>query len=135
VDLSIKVEPNNFFDWSLWNGATVPFSQRATGSPQAQQRRSALFQPIGDFLDWKPILEIEAFKLRGCDGIPSEFVTRVKRRVVRNVRDFAVHDVGTSLGMFVAGSVITSNTETRLDYEDDPDDAPKIERRDPLEMV
>jgi hypothetical protein len=26
-------------------------------------------------------------------------------------------------------------TETRLDYEDDPDGAPKIERRDPLEMV
>jgi hypothetical protein len=26
-------------------------------------------------------------------------------------------------------------TETRLDYEDDPDGAPKVERRDPLEMV
>jgi hypothetical protein len=26
-------------------------------------------------------------------------------------------------------------TETRLDYEDDPDGAPRVERRDPLEMV
>src|SRR4051812_37409689 len=26
-------------------------------------------------------------------------------------------------------------TETRLDYEDEPDGAPKVERRDPLEMV
>jgi len=90
---------------------------------------------ISDFFDWKPILEIQLRKLFGRDGIPSEFMTRVERRIVERVVDFPVHDIGTSLGMFIAGNVITSNTDTRLDFEDDPDGAPQIRRLDPLKMA
>jgi intein/homing endonuclease len=89
---------------------------------------------IGNLTDWKPFLEIEARKLLGGRGIPPQFVTRVKRRVIRPVSEFAVHDVSTSVGMFIAGDTITSNCDTALSYDENPDGKLTINRIDPLEM-
>lgn len=117
-------------------------SRAATLLPELE---ASALQPIGDslgayselipdFFDWKPLLEIEACKLLGGNVEASEFVTRVKRRVVKVVDEFPVHDVGTSLGMFIAGDVITSNTESAIDYEIDPEGKYVESKIDPLEM-
>lgn len=130
-----EVETGDLVDRDLGRGASMSL---ANGVPSAHQsrvnapRRYSEF--IADFFDWKPNLEIEARKLLSGDGESAQFVTRVVRRIVKQVSDFPVHDVGTSLGFFVAGDVITSNTEQRLDYEINPKGDYVEDNIDPREM-
>jgi hypothetical protein len=84
--------------------------------------------------DWKPFLEIEARKLSRGDGVAAQSMVGITRRIVKNVSEFRVYDVGTSLGFFIAADVVTSNCEHRLDYELDRKGLYVEERIDPLEM-
>ena len=121
-----------------WNTGARPTSESPEFNTSATQPlgdgRVRYSNLIGDFLDWKPILEIHARKLLCGDLRLSQYVTRVRRRVVSRVHDFPVHDVGTSLGMFLAADIVTSNTESRMDYDEEPDGKILIERMDPLEV-
>lgn len=130
-----EVEPRQLLDGDLGDAPAVVASQGISGTPQPAfdggMRYSDL---IGDFRDWKPLLEVEARKLFSSNAALPQFVTRVQRRIVKVVHDCPVFDVGTSLGMFIAGDIITSNTESRMDYELDKDGAYIEESIDPIEM-
>ena len=117
-----EIEPDQIFDrnWER-NRAAAPRAHNVSSLPKPiANRRPRYSQLIADFFDWKPLLEIEARKLDSRDIGSLQFLTPVKFRADRVVNNFAVHDVGTSLGFFVAGNIITSNTESRMSYEDDP---------------
>ena len=133
--LLLKVEPLEFHgaDFRLWAARVAAECVTcAEESPGNAAVRHSEF--ISDFLDWKPILEVEVSNLCGRDGMPAQFMTRVCQRTVHVVEDFPVHDVGTSLGMFVAGDIITSNTTQTISYEEDPDGKYVETKVDPLEM-
>jgi intein/homing endonuclease len=130
-----KIKSDKFCQRSLRNGAAPSLSQTETTANQSCGHGSHRYSDlIADFRDWKPLLEIEASKLSGGHFTPSEFMTRVVSRVVNRVENFAVHDVGTSLGMFIAGDVVTSNTENRMCYEEDTKGKYVEEKLPPLEM-
>src|SRR3990167_3205095 len=132
---AVEIQSPQLFQWNTGFGPSLMRSKSVSSSVKPTSNTGARYSNlIADFFDYKPLVEIKARELFSGDVDFSEFFTTIKRKVVRPVRDFAVHDIGTSLGLFIAGDIITSNTETRLDYEVDADGAILIERLDPLEM-
>jgi hypothetical protein len=130
-----KVQSGQFRSGNADRFSSVMLSEGESRVFQAPSNACSRYSEfIPDFRDWKPILEIEFSKLRSSNCILPEFMTRIKRRVVKFVDKFPVHDVGTSLGLFIAGNIITSNTEARIDFEKDPDGMYLEESLDPIEM-
>lgn len=135
-EVFFKIEPSKVFNrcaryWtSLCRSKFMPAAQKP--GLDSGVRYSNL---VSDFRDWKPVLEIEARNLFCSGTARPEFVTRVKSRIVRSVHNLPVYDVGTNVGFFIAGNIVTSNTEATMSYDLDPDGAYDERRIDPLEMV
>jgi hypothetical protein len=133
----VEVKADEFCGCRLGDGpalAGVPAQGMASGLEAACHGGPRYSEHIADFRDWKPVLEVEARKLLGADSEIGEYVTRVAARAVLDAHEIPVFDVGTSLGMFIAGSIVTSNTEARISYDEEPDGMYVETAVDPLEM-
>lgn len=116
--------------------ATIAFTELESGLSQFSGDTSSCYSKfLSDFVDWKPVLEVEARKFASRDNNGSApIMVRVTGIRKRDVREFPVHDIGTSLGMFIAGGIVTSNTEQVISFEEDPEGKYVEQRVDPLEI-